>query len=82
MTSSWTDERMDDLKHQVDELGRRMEGGFTEQRQQFNRIHGELARTQEMIIGLHATITRLSLTLVVAAIGLVATQTGLILTQL
>jgi hypothetical protein len=75
MTSSWTDDRMDDLKHQVDELGRRMEDGFTEQRQESNR-------TQEMIIGLHATITRLSLTLVVAAIGLVATQTGLILTQL
>jgi hypothetical protein len=75
MTSGWTDERMDDLKHQVDELGRRMEDGFTEQRQEFNR-------TQEMIIGLHASITRLSLTLVVAAIGLVAAQTGLILTQL
>lgn len=75
MTSGWTDERMDDLKHQVDELGRRMEDGFTEQRRESNR-------TQEMIIGLHATITRLSLSLVVAAIGLVATQTGLILTQL
>jgi hypothetical protein len=75
MTSGWTDERMDDLKHQVDELGRRVEDGFKEQRQESNR-------TQEMIIGLHATITRLSLTLVVAAIGLVATQAGLILTQL
>jgi hypothetical protein len=75
MTSGWTDERMDDLKHQVDELGRRVEDGFTEQRQEFNR-------TQGMIIGLHATITRLSLTLVAAAIGLVATQAGLILTQL
>ncbi len=75
MTSGWTDGRMDDLKHQVDELGRRADDGLTEQRREFNR-------TQEMIIGLHATITRLSLTLVVAAIGLVATQTGLILTQL
>jgi hypothetical protein len=26
MTSGWTDDRMDDLKHQVDNLGRRMIG--------------------------------------------------------
>jgi hypothetical protein len=35
-----------------------------------------------MVIGLHASITRLSVTFAVAAIGLAATQTGLILTQL
>ncbi|MFL5901504.1 MAG: hypothetical protein ACJ75S_09955 [Solirubrobacterales bacterium] len=28
MTSSWTDDRMDDLKHQVGELGRRTDEGF------------------------------------------------------
>lgn len=71
----WTDDRMDDLKHQVDELGRRMDEGFAEIRQELNR-------TQEMIIGLHAQVARLSVMLAVAAIGLVAAQTGLILTQL
>jgi uncharacterized protein (DUF3084 family) len=160
MTSSWTDDRMDDLKHQVDELGRRIDQGFAMQRQEmnagFDRMESQVEarfekvderfaevevrfdkvdqrfekvderfdkvedrfekvderfekvedrfervddrfgkvddrfetvdqrfhRTQEMIIGLHATMTRVSLTLAFAAIGLVATQTGLILTQL
>jgi chromosome segregation ATPase len=36
MTSRWTDDRMDDLKHQVDEFGRRMETGFAEQRSEMN----------------------------------------------
>lgn len=65
--SSWTDDRMDDLKAQVDELGRRMDAGFAEQRMEFNR-------TQEMIIGVHATITRLSLTLLAVVAGLVVTR--------
>jgi len=108
MTSGWTDERMDDLKHQVDELGRRMEMGFAEQRKEmnarFNRLESSLearfekvderfekvdahfearfdkvdakfetvneqiARTQEMVIGLHATLTRFSLGLLGAVI--------------
>jgi predicted nuclease with TOPRIM domain len=121
MTSRWTDDRMDDLKHQVGELGRRMEEGFAEQRKEMNarfdridaqfdkiddrfekvdarfekvdarfekiddrfeKIDDRFDRTQEMIIGLHATVTRVSLTFAVALVGLVATQTGLILTQL
>jgi hypothetical protein len=75
LMTRWTDDRMDDLKHQVDELGRLMEEGFAEQRREFNR-------TQEMIIDVHATLSRLSVTLVGAAVALVAAQTGLILTQL
>lgn len=90
MTSRWTDDRMDDLKHQVDELGHRMEYGFAEQRneinvrfdrleksldarfdrvderfekidERFEKVNDQIARTQEMIIGLHATLTRFSL---------------------
>jgi len=38
MTSSWTDDRMDDLKHQVDELGRCMDEGFVDLRNEF-RAH-------------------------------------------
>jgi chromosome segregation ATPase len=146
MTSRWTDDRMDDLKHQVDELGRRMEIGFAEQRSELNArfdrfesslearfekvderfdkvderfdkvderfdkvderfdkvderfekvyerfekvderfgkvderfekvdakfeaVHDQIARTQEMVIGLHATLTRFSLGLVGAVI--------------
>lgn len=36
MESRWTDDRMDDLKHQVDGLGRRVEEGFAEQRREMN----------------------------------------------
>jgi chromosome segregation ATPase len=111
MTGRWTDDRIDDLKHQVDELGRRMETGFTEQRKEMNArfdrlekslevrfekvderfekvedrfekvddrfekvdakfetIHDQIVRTQEMVIGLHATLTRFSLGLLGAVI--------------
>lgn len=128
----WTDDRMDDLKHQVDEFGRRIEEGFAEQRQEMNarfdrmetylgtrfeqvdkrfeqvdkrfeqvdkrfeqvdkrfekvedrfeKVDAELNRTQEMVIGLHALMTRLSLTLLVSMISLVTAQAVLILTQL
>jgi archaellum component FlaC len=132
MTSRWTDDRMDDLKHQVDEFGRRMEVGFAEQRSEmnahfdrlekslearfdkvderferveerfervearfervderfervderfervdakfervdakFDAVNEQIARTQEMVIGLHATLTRFSLGFLGAAI--------------
>jgi len=111
MESRWTDERMDDLKHQVDELGRRMDAGFTEQRREmnarfdrmekrfdrmekrfdkidarfervderfegvderfekvnakidlkFDALQDQVARTQEIVIGLNTTLTRFSL---------------------
>jgi archaellum component FlaC len=100
MTSRWTDDRMDDLKHQADELGRRIEVGFAEQRSEMNArfdrlearfekigerfekvderfekvdakfdgVNEQIARTQEMVIGLHATLTRFSLGFLGAAI--------------
>jgi predicted nuclease with TOPRIM domain len=118
MTSRWTDERMDDLKHQVDQLGRRMEEGFAGQHREMNArfdrlesslearfekvderfekveacfekvdqrfekvderfekvdakfeaIHDQIVRTQEMVIGLHATLTRFSLGFLGAAL--------------
>jgi predicted nuclease with TOPRIM domain len=111
MTQRWTDDRMDDLKHQVDELGRRMEQGFAEQggelNARFNRleanlearfeqiderfeqvgkrferiderfervdgkfeaIHNQIVHTQEMVISLHATLTRFSLGFLGAAL--------------
>jgi archaellum component FlaC len=47
MTSRWTDDRMDDLKHQVDELGRRMEVGFAEQRREMNARFDRLEKSLE-----------------------------------
>ena len=104
MESRWTDDRMDDLKHEVDELGRRMDTGFTEQRREmnarfdrmekrfdkidarfervderfegvderfekvnakidlkFDALQDQVARTQEIVIGLNTTLTRFSL---------------------
>jgi archaellum component FlaC len=48
MTSRWTDDRMDDLKHQVDELGRRMETGFGEQRSEMNARFDRLEKSLEV----------------------------------
>lgn len=47
MESRWTDDRMDDLKHQVDELGRRMEEGFAEQRREMNARFDRLESSLE-----------------------------------
>jgi chromosome segregation ATPase len=48
MTSRWTDDRMDDLKQQVDELGRRMETGFAEQRNEMNARFDRLEKSLEV----------------------------------
>lgn len=46
MTSRWTDDRLDDFKQQVDDLGSRMGRGFAEQRQElnarFDRVEAQL----------------------------------------
>lgn len=48
MTSRWTDDRMDDLKHEVDELGRRMDAGFAEARRELSvRLDRMEARLDE-----------------------------------
>jgi predicted nuclease with TOPRIM domain len=47
MESRWTDDRMDDLKHQVDVLGQRMEEGFAEQRREMNARFDRLEKSLE-----------------------------------
>jgi len=96
LMTRWTDDRMDDLKHQVDAMGRRIDEGFASQRQEMNarfdrmeakfearfakvdegfeKVDERFDRTQEMAIGLHATITRLSVTLLAVVAGLVVTR--------
>ncbi len=53
MTSGWTDERMDDLKHQADELGRRMDDGFaglrTELREHRREMDARFAKFEERL---------------------------------
>jgi hypothetical protein len=79
MTSGWTDARMDDLKHQVDDFGRRMDAGFREVREVMNTHQRE---TNARIDSLQRTMIQFGGVMVAALVGLIATQLGLILTQL
>ncbi|MGE5281412.1 MAG: hypothetical protein ACM3N0_03660 [Chloroflexota bacterium] len=76
MTSRWTDDRIDDLKNQVDDLGRRMDARFDKVDERFLTVGEEIRETQRMVIGLHATITRLSLALLAVAGALLVTHLG------
>jgi hypothetical protein len=90
MTSGWTDERMDDLKGQVDDLGRRMDAGFRGLREDmdagFRGLREEMAtyqrETNTRIDSLQRTMIQFGGVMVAALVGLIATQLGLILTQL
>jgi hypothetical protein len=60
---SWTDERLDDLNHRVDE-------GFTEMRAEFRSVRGEMAAMQRMIFQMFVTVWVTSL---VGFLGVIAT---------
>jgi hypothetical protein len=87
---SWTDERLDDLNHKVDELGRRMEDGFHDLRGEMNarfervddRFDGLEARFDPRFDAIHRTMVQFGGAMIVALVGLIATQLGLILTQI
>ena len=79
MTSGWTDERMDDLKHQVDELGRSMGEGFRELREEMGAHQRE---TNARFDSLQRTMIHFGGVMIAALVGLLATQLGLILAQL
>ncbi len=64
MESRWTDERMDDLKHQVEGIGRRMDEGFAELRDElrshrrdmdvrFDKIDERFERVDERFEGVN-----------------------------
>ena len=61
-------ETLDDLNHKVDELGRRMDGGFKE-------VSARLDAVQRTMVHLAGVI-------IAAFAALLATQLGLILTQI
>jgi hypothetical protein len=90
LMTSWTDERMDDLKHQVDELDRRMDAGFRELREEMRAHQRETnARFDAMNTEMNARFDSLQRTMIqfggamiAAMAGLFAAQLGLILTQL
>jgi hypothetical protein len=55
---SWTDERLDDLKEGVGDLGRRMDAGFAESRMELK--HEAASIRKEMKEGFQAVDTRFS----------------------
>jgi hypothetical protein len=69
---SWTDERLDDFVRNVDRRFDRLEGkmedGFRELRKEMNAMQ--------------RSITQFAAAMIAALVGLIATQLGLILTQL
>jgi hypothetical protein len=79
MTSGWTDERLDDLKDQVVDLGRRLDAGFREIREEMSAHQRE---TNTRIDSLQRTMIQFGGVMIAALVGLIATQLGLILTQL
>jgi hypothetical protein len=68
MRATWTDERVDDL-------ARRMDGGF-------DRIDNELRAMRGEIGAMQRTMIQFGGVMIAALIGLMATQLGLILTTL
>ena len=81
---------MDDLKTQVDDLGRRTDAGFRELREDmdagFRELREEMAthqrETNARIDSLQRTMIQFGGVMVAALVGLTVTQLGLILTQL
>ena len=75
MREAWTDERLDDLNTKVDDLGRRMDGGFRDLRGEMN---AKFARVEERIDDIDRTMLRLGggalVTSAVGFAGLIATQ--------
>jgi hypothetical protein len=82
MRESWTDERIDDLKGEVVEIGRRMDLGFagirTELRDEIGSVRGEVGSLQKEIVtrldSLQRTLIHFEGIMIVALIGLIATQ--------
>lgn len=68
MRKTWTDERLDDMN-------RRMEDGF-------NRIDAELRAVNARFDSLQRTLLQVGGGVIVALVGLIGVQLGLIVTQL
>ncbi len=72
MREAWTDERLDDFARNVDQRFDRLEGKMEDG---FRELRKELSAMQRTMIQFAAV-------LVAALVGVIATQLGLILTQI
>ena len=55
MREAWTDERLDDLNHRVDQIAQRMDRGFAEVREEFRAVRGEMAIMNRAFVALFGT---------------------------
>ena len=67
MREAWTDARLDDLNTRVDRLGERMDRGF-------DRVDLELRALNGRFDGLQRTMLQIGGGVIVALVGLIATQ--------
>ena len=63
----WTDERLDDLNHKVDELGPRIDAGFRE-------LRTEMGANQRAMISLMGALIAAQICVIGALVGLILTQ--------
>lgn len=83
MRESWTDERLDDfasnVKQRFDRIERKMDEGFRELR---GEMGGRLDSMDAQLHAMQRSMTQLAFVIIAALAGVIATQLGLILTQI
>lgn len=82
----WTDDRMDDLNHKVDELGRRMDDGFRglrmEMNARFERVDARFEVMEARFDAMQRTMVHGFIALSAAIVAGFGGMAGLIATQL
>ena len=68
MRSTWTDSRLDEFTQSVD--------------RRFDKVDSELREIRTALGALHRTIIQMAVVMIAALVGVMATQAGLIITQL
>jgi chromosome segregation ATPase len=78
MRQSWTDERLDDLNHRVDQRFDEVDKRFDKVDRRFDRMEGDIRefRTEmnERFDSLQRSMLQASVLLIVALLGVIATQ--------
>ncbi|MBK5219259.1 MAG: hypothetical protein JJE35_05685 [Thermoleophilia bacterium] len=86
MRESWTDERLDDFRANVDrrfdEVNQHMDAGFTRVDGELRRINGRLDAINDRLDGMHRVMFQAAVALVVGLLGTMAALVGVIATQI
>jgi archaellum component FlaC len=74
MREAWTDERLDYLNHRVDDGFKKVDERFQQVDTRFDRVDAELGRVNDRIDGLYRGLYQMGCGIIVALVGLIATQ--------